>query len=280
MAKTEGMASENSAGTASFYDVPIPTTFPFSGIFAPEESSSSVGFMELLGFQDFEPLTFDFPLTPLPESSDTVNFPATPNSSSISSSSNEDHVKMAEEEEPDKAKKQLKSKNKKRRMEKEPRFAFVTKSEVDHLEDGYRWRKYGQKAVKNSPFPRSYYRCTTAMCGVKKRVERSSDDPTIVVTTYEGKHSHPSPLVTRESPAGITSNSRGFATSFTPPMQITQPHFQQQQQQLYMDSYLPSSNFTPSSFIQDRRFCAPSASLLRDHGLLQDIIPSHVRRES
>jgi hypothetical protein len=30
----------------------------------------------------------------------------------------------------------------------------MTKSEVDHLEDGYRWRKYGQKAVKNSPFPR------------------------------------------------------------------------------------------------------------------------------
>ncbi|XP_042500972.1 probable WRKY transcription factor 57 isoform X2 [Macadamia integrifolia] len=37
---------------------------------------------------------------------------------------------------------------------RQPRFAFVTKSEVDHLEDGYSWRKYGQKAVKNSPFPR------------------------------------------------------------------------------------------------------------------------------
>lgn len=30
----------------------------------------------------------------------------------------------------------------------------MTKSEVDHLDDGYRWRKYGQKAVKNSPYPR------------------------------------------------------------------------------------------------------------------------------
>lgn len=37
---------------------------------------------------------------------------------------------------------------------RQPRFAFMTKSDVDHLEDGYRWRKYGQKAVKNSPFPR------------------------------------------------------------------------------------------------------------------------------
>lgn len=30
----------------------------------------------------------------------------------------------------------------------------MTKSEIDHLDDGYRWRKYGQKAVKNSPYPR------------------------------------------------------------------------------------------------------------------------------
>lgn len=47
-----------------------------------------------------------------------------------------------------------KSEKKKKKREREPRFAFMTKSEVDHLEDGYRWRKYGQKAVKNSPFPR------------------------------------------------------------------------------------------------------------------------------
>lgn len=40
------------------------------------------------------------------------------------------------------------------KRQRQPRFAFMTKSEIDHLEDGYRWRKYGQKAVKNSPFPR------------------------------------------------------------------------------------------------------------------------------
>jgi len=34
---------------------------------------------------------------------------------------------------------------------------------------------------------------------VKKRVERSSDDPTIVVTTYEGQHIHQCPVVTRGS---------------------------------------------------------------------------------
>jgi hypothetical protein len=47
-----------------------------------------------------------------------------------------------------------KGKGKGGKRPRQPRFAFMTKSEVDHLEDGYRWRKYGQKAVKNSPFPR------------------------------------------------------------------------------------------------------------------------------
>jgi len=51
-----------------------------------------------------------------------------------------------------------KGKGKGEKRPRQPRFAFMTKSEVDHLEDGYRWRKYGQKAVKNSPFPR--YVCT------------------------------------------------------------------------------------------------------------------------
>ncbi|ERN05173.1 hypothetical protein AMTR_s00053p00216970 [Amborella trichopoda] len=36
-----------------------------------------------------------------------------------------------------------------------PRFAFQTRTPNDILDDGYRWRKYGQKAVKNSNYPRS-----------------------------------------------------------------------------------------------------------------------------
>ncbi|CAH8332595.1 unnamed protein product [Eruca vesicaria subsp. sativa] len=91
--------------------------------------------------------------------------------------------------------KQGKGKGKKK--EREARVAFMTKSEIDHLEDGYRWRKYGQKAVKNSPYPRSYYRCTTQKCNVKKRVERSFQDPSIVITTYEGKHNHLIPMTLR-----------------------------------------------------------------------------------
>lgn len=140
------------------------------------------------------------------DSSEVVNTaPATPNSvSNISSSSSDaaiDDPEPPQNSSPQKFKNQLKvvKKKKKQKRVKEPRFAFMTRSEIDHLDDGYRWRKYGQKAVKNSPFPRSYYRCTAAACGVKKRVERSYDDPTIVVTTYEGQHNHPCPVVTRGS---------------------------------------------------------------------------------
>ena len=37
---------------------------------------------------------------------------------------------------------------------RKPKHAFQTRSQADILDDGYRWRKYGQKAVKNSKFPR------------------------------------------------------------------------------------------------------------------------------
>ncbi|RVW42095.1 putative WRKY transcription factor 57 [Vitis vinifera] len=98
---------------------------------------------------------------------------------------------------------------------RQPRFAFMTKSEVDHLEDGYRWRKYGQKAVKNSPFPRSYYRCTNSKCTVKKRVERSSEDPSIVITTYEGQHCHHTVGFPR---GGVISQEVTFDGRMTPPL--------------------------------------------------------------
>ncbi|TKW13878.1 hypothetical protein SEVIR_5G130500v4 [Setaria viridis] len=74
-----------------------------------------------------------------------------------------------------------------------PRIGFRTRSEVDVLDDGFKWRKYGKKAVKSSPNPRNYYRCSAEGCGVKKRVERDRDDPRYVVTTYDGVHNHAAP---------------------------------------------------------------------------------------
>ncbi|KAL7584703.1 probable WRKY transcription factor 20 [Lactuca sativa] len=78
---------------------------------------------------------------------------------------------------------------------REPRVVVQTTSEVDILDDGYRWRKYGQKVVRGNPNPRSYYKCTSAGCNVRKHVERASHDPKAVITAYEGKHNHDVPVV-------------------------------------------------------------------------------------
>ncbi|MED6205306.1 hypothetical protein PIB30_016691 [Stylosanthes scabra] len=73
------------------------------------------------------------------------------------------------------------------------RVVVQTSSEVDFVNDGYRWRKYGQKLVKGNANPRSYYRCSAPGCFVKKHVERASHDSKVVITTYEGQHVHEIP---------------------------------------------------------------------------------------
>ncbi|XP_057957329.1 WRKY transcription factor 23 [Malania oleifera] len=332
-------ALSSSSASSGIFDHHLPSFFDAdkAGSFLGGGGGSS--FMDLLGIQDFNPSLFDLlqpsaPTAPpptavpvtspasstLPEtSSEVLNAPATPNSSSISSSSteaaandNEQSNKSADaapavadddDHDPDKTKKQLKPKKKTQKRQREPRFAFMTKSEVDHLDDGYRWRKYGQKAVKNSPFPRSYYRCTSAACNVKKRVERSSDDSSVVVTTYEGQHTHPCPVTPRGMSAmGIPPESPTFGGAphsvspfvVPPPQTATHYHYQHQhqhqQEQTFFHSFSPAAAATkpPSvagAFLQDRRFgtaaaatsgapAPPSASavLLRDRGLLQDIV--------
>ncbi|XP_038714188.1 WRKY transcription factor 1-like [Tripterygium wilfordii] len=92
----------------------------------------------------------------------------------------------------------------------EPRTVVQTSSEVDILNDGYRWRKYGQKLVKGNPNPRSYYRCSTYGCPAKKLVERAAHDPALVITTYEGQHVHDVPPARRvaHNPASSDANHR------------------------------------------------------------------------
>ncbi|TVU02995.1 EcWRKY-47, partial [Eragrostis curvula] len=77
---------------------------------------------------------------------------------------------------------------------REPRLVVQTLSDIDILDDGFRWRKYGQKVVKGNPNPRSYYKCTTVGCPVRKHVERAGHDARAVITTYEGKHNHDVPV--------------------------------------------------------------------------------------
>ncbi|XP_047341362.1 probable WRKY transcription factor 20 [Impatiens glandulifera] len=101
---------------------------------------------------------------------------------------------------------------------REPRVVVQTISEVDILDDGYRWRKYGQKVVRGNPNPRSYYKCTNAGCPVRKHVERASHDPKAVITTYEGKHNHDVPTAKNSNNNNNSSshdNSNGGGARIT-----------------------------------------------------------------
>lgn len=74
-------------------------------------------------------------------------------------------------------------------------------------DDGYNWRKYGQKLVKGSEYPRSYYKCTHPNCEVKKKVERSREGH-ITEIIYTKAHNHPKPPPNRRS--GIGSSGTGI----------------------------------------------------------------------
>uniref|UniRef100_A0A0D3G8Z7 WRKY domain-containing protein n=1 Tax=Oryza barthii TaxID=65489 RepID=A0A0D3G8Z7_9ORYZ len=64
------------------------------------------------------------------------------------------------------------------------------------MDDKFLWRKYGQKEIKNSKYPRFYYRCSYKDdhgCTATKQVQQSetADDDTaspVYVITYFGEH--------------------------------------------------------------------------------------------
>jgi len=71
--------------------------------------------------------------------------------------------------------------------------------------DGYNWRKYGQKKVKVSEFPRSYYKCTHPSCPAKRKVETTIDGQ-VAEIVYSGEHNHPKPRPPR-TPLSFTSTA-------------------------------------------------------------------------
>ncbi|KAL0375223.1 UNVERIFIED_CONTAM: putative WRKY transcription factor 49 [Sesamum radiatum] len=117
-------------------------------------------------------------------------------------------------------------------------------------DDGYKWRKYGQKSIKNSPNP-----------SAKKQVERSIDDPDTLIITYEGLHLHftypfflhqqtDPPMKKQKGPTFETAHDFGVQTGNG------------------LEEVVPNMGSTPES--------DPSKEFKQ--GLLEDVVPLMIRK--
>lgn len=62
--------------------------------------------------------------------------------------------------------------------------------------------RYGEKLVKGSPCPRSYYKCSSPGCCAKKIVERDAMSGAVLSTQYKARATEPAPGATpHRSPA-------------------------------------------------------------------------------
>ncbi|XVE61911.1 hypothetical protein DITRI_Ditri06bG0076200 [Diplodiscus trichospermus] len=146
----------------------------------------------------------------------------------------------------------------------ENKYTLKIRSSGNGMEDdGYKWRKYGQKSIKNSPNPRSYYKCTNPRCSAKKQVERSRDEPDTFIITYEGLHLHfayPYFPLNNQPFQGDSSSTKKLKTAIPEDESLALPVIQ------------PSSS----------KRCPQEIALegFSQEGLLEDVVPWTIRNPS
>ncbi|GMQ02643.1 hypothetical protein CsSME_00048770 [Camellia sinensis var. sinensis] len=105
------------------------------------------------------------------------------------------------------------SSNRKRksRVRRTIRVPAISPKVADIPADEYSWRKYGQKPIKGSPYPRGYYKCSSVRgCPARKHVERATDDPTMLIVTYEGEHRHTQAVMQEKVASGVVGLDFGL----------------------------------------------------------------------
>lgn len=105
-----------------------------------------------------------------------------------------------------------------KRRKNQHKRVVIQVSADDIASDKWAWRKYGQKPIKGSPYPRSYYRCSSSKgCLARKQVEQSCADPGMFIITYTAEHSHSQP--TRRNSLSGTIRQK-FPSSKAPNMPL------------------------------------------------------------
>lgn len=90
--------------------------------------------------------------------------------------------------------------------------------------DGYKWRKYGQKRINGFKHPRSYFYCyhKDQGCRAGRQVQITNEDSTMFVITYINKHickqvAHHSTSLKEESTFSFGSTAYNNITQVYPP---------------------------------------------------------------
>ncbi|RAL51035.1 hypothetical protein DM860_005391 [Cuscuta australis] len=179
----------------NFFDVSQVSTFGGDGVFVGFSSSDDALLEEL-----YKPFYHHLPNSPSIYLSTREHEPEDRDDSG-------DHKMKGcyDESSPPKTPKSS-SKYKKRNRKNEHNRVVIEVEAEELCKDKWAWRKYGQKPIKGSPYPRSYYRCSSSKgCLARKQVERSNSKAGTFVVTYTAEHSHSQPT-RRNSLAGTIRN--------------------------------------------------------------------------
>ncbi|XP_049368253.1 probable WRKY transcription factor 29 [Solanum verrucosum] len=81
-------------------------------------------------------------------------------------------------------------------------------------DDKWAWRKYGQKSIKRSPFPRNYFKCSASgSCKATKIIEKSPKNENYLLMSYSDEHNHDPPTYRRSLALYNNSSKRKLPKS-------------------------------------------------------------------